>query len=238
MPLILLFYSLRAVYSCLTRLKLKFLLPGPRFQMFLNVFYNCYKDGTDGTLDLRFFASLYFGLRVIIIGAYSIAPSWEVQYVMQQMICTVGILLFVAFQPYKYHGYNFLDATAFSLLAVINIITFYNRYLAAVGLSPSPLTYWLQTVLIFLPLIYISVYLMRYFYRTNRTTLKGLFWSVCFCRRNPKHSCRGIFSSGQLEQNFINSKGENQKDTYEPVPSPDHEDSHTPHEDTQEENNY
>ena len=216
MPLVLLFYSLKPVYGCLNYLKLKFLLPGPRFQIFLNVFYNCYKDGTDGTLDLRFFASLYFGLRVIIIVMYSLAPSWEIQYIMQQIVCTIGILLFAAFRPYKYHGYNFLDAAAFSLLAVINIISFYNRYLAVVNVSPSPLTYWLQIILILLPLIYISVYLARYFYQANKTTLKRLFLSVS---RSQKHS----LSIRRLQNCFLNS---NQRDTYDSL---NHENSHESH---------
>ena len=140
MPLILFLYSIKPFYSCLNKLKLKFLLPGPKFQLFLNVFHNCFKDGTDGTHDLRFFASLYFLLRVLIVSANFIAPFWAAQYIMQQIVCTIGILLFGALQPYKKTVYNLLDAFIFSLLAIINVISLYNRYLVTVNNPPSPLT--------------------------------------------------------------------------------------------------
>ena len=200
MPLLLFLYSLKPFYSCLTQLRLKFLLPGPKSQLFLNVFYNCYKDGTEGTYDLRFFASLYFGLRVLMVLIYPIAPTWALQYLLQQVVCTVGILLFAALQPYKIRFYNFLDATAFSLLAVINVITFYNRYLAAVGNLPSPFMYWIQTILIFLPLVYISSYLIVYFCQANKVTLKWLIWCICCCRR--KKATLGLLSSDRFEQSF------------------------------------
>ena len=201
MPLILLLYSLKPFYTCLGHLKLNFLQPSPKFQYLLNVFYDCYKDGTDGTHDLRFFASLYFGLRVLMILIYPVAPTWASQYIMQQILCTIGIFLFAALQPYKNGFYNFLDATAFSLLAVINVISFYNRYLAAVGFLPSPLTYWLQTILIFVPLIYISSYLTIYFCKANKVTLRWLFWRVCCCGKKQKPNWN-ILSSGRFEQSF------------------------------------
>ena len=202
MPLILLLYSLKPFYTCLGRLKLNFLQPGPKFQHLLNVFYNCYKDGTDGTHDLRFFASLYFGLRVLMILIYPVAPTWASQYIMQQVLCTMGIFLFAALQPYKNGFYNFVDAAAFSLLAVINVIAFYNRYLAAVGFLPSPLTYWLQTALIFIPLIYILSYLTVYFCKAQKDTLRWLFWRICCCRKKGKPNW-GILSSGRnFEQSF------------------------------------
>ena len=199
MPLILLLYSLKPVYRCLTQLKLTFLLPGPKFQIFLNVFYNCYKDGTDGNHDLRFFASLYFGIRVLLVFFYPISPTWESQYILQQIVCTVGVLLFATLQPYKNRFYNCLDASVFSLLAVINVISFYNHHLAAVGSTPSKPAYWLQIILIFLPVILMSCYLVFYFSKANKRLLKLLFWHVCCCRK--RHKAFLLFS-GRHEQSF------------------------------------
>ena len=199
MPLILLLYSLKPVYRCLTKLKLTFLLPGPKFQIFLNVFYNCYKDGTDGNHDLRFFASVYFGIRVLLVFFYPISPTWESQYILQQIVCTVGVLLFATLQPYKNRFYNCLDASVFSLLAVINVISFYNRHLAAVGSTPSKPAYWLQIILIFLPVIFMSCYLVFYFSKANKRLLKLLFWRVCCCRKRHKAF---LLSSGRHEQSF------------------------------------
>ena len=201
MPLILLLYSLKPFYSCLTRLKLTCLLPGPRLQMFLNVFYNCYKDGTDGTHDLRCFASIYFGIRVLIVSLYSLATSWASQYMLQQIVCTVGVLLFAILQPYKSTFYNCVDATAFSILAVISIISFYNHYLTASSLQPSSPAYWLQIILIFFPMIFMSCYLMIYTWKATKDSLKQLFFYVCCCCQK-RNSNWGLFSSHPFEQSF------------------------------------
>lgn len=229
MPLILFFYSIPPFYNCLNRLKLGFLLPGPKFQMFLNVFHNCFKDGTNGTQDLRFFASVYFLLRVLMVSANFLGQTWPLQYLMQQISCTIAILLFGAFQPYKNRFYNFLDEAIFSLLAIINVISLYNRYIVSVDRPPSTALYWLQVILIFVPLMYMSCYVIGYSFKTNKDILKLFFLRICCC---GKRATLGILKSGHSQSfnSFMDTMVANGewRDTinyHGPAPVPDPDDS-------------
>ena len=191
-PVVMLLYSIKPFYSCLNKLKLTFLLPGEKFKYFLNAFHFCYKDGTDGTYDLRFFAALYFILRVLLIWTYGLAPTWTQQYVMQQVICTVGVLLFGVLQPYKKPFYNFLDSAFFALLATINILTMFNRYREAADLPLSAPAYWIEILLIFSPLLYITGFLIYYFYQANKDSIKKLFHKVCYRKEEDNGRIRSV----------------------------------------------
>ena len=179
-PGILLLYSIKPFYSCINKLKLTFLLPGEKFQHFLNAFHYCYKDGANGTHDLRFFAALYFILRVVLIWTYGLTPDWITQYVMQQIICTLAVLLFGVLQPYKKPFYNFLDSAFFALLATINILTVFNRYREAANLPLNAAAYWIEIILIFSPLLYITGFLIYYFYNTRKPAIKKVLQKLCY----------------------------------------------------------
>ena len=173
-PIFLILYSIKPYYSFLEHYCLKFLLPGEKLRHFLISFHHCYKDGSQSEHDRRYFAAVYFLLRLVLISCFAYSPNWVVQYVWQQVICTIGLLLFSIFQPYKNNWYNALDAGMFTLLSIINIFSFYNRYLQAANLNLSPFFYWFQLVLIYLPLIYICVYVIIYVITSNRNLLKKI----------------------------------------------------------------
>ena len=208
-PAIMLLYSIKPFYSCLNKLNLTFLLPGEKFKYFLNAFHYCYKDGTNGTYDLRFFAPLYFILRVLLIWTYGLAPTWTQQYVMQQVICTIGVLMFGVLQPYKNSFYNFLDSAFFALLATINILTMFNRYNQVGNLPLSATAYWIEIILIFAPLFYIIGLLVYYCYKINREFIKKVY-SKLFYR--TKQTRNGILTTtsrfrtltGQKERSMSN----------------------------------
>ena len=148
--------------------------PGQKLQYFLNIFHGCYKDGTEpGTRDYRWFAGLYFFLRLVL---YILYPSsdWLRQYIGQQIFCTVGILVFTLLQPYRIHWHNKLDAIIFGLLAAINTFTMYNYVLLTVGQRLSTASFAIQYILIFLPLIYMIVYTSYHFWVTYRVYIQSL----------------------------------------------------------------
>ena len=167
MPIILLLYSLRPFYWLLTKCNATFLQPGGKFQYFLNSFHHCYKDGTNGTHDCRYFAALYFVFRVLLMATYS-ASTWMEQYVLQQIICTGCILLFAIIRPYKNPYYNLIDTAMFSILAIINVLVMYNLYLEAANLQLSASAYYCLCILIFIPLLYIVCYVFYYFCKTHQ----------------------------------------------------------------------
>ena len=178
MPTILFLYSIKPFYSCLEKFNFTCLLPGEKTQHFLNSFHHCYKDGTDGRHDRRYFASLYFFLRLTIIFSYSYALDWTQQYVMQQVLCTVALVLISTFQPYKKKLYNIIDTVMFGILATINVLTLYNRYLDIADLGLSATCFYIQIFLIFLPSVYIAAYVIFYVCRANKKSLKACCFKV------------------------------------------------------------
>ena len=165
MPILLFLYSLKPFYRLLERIHFTYLLPGEKASHFLNSFYHCYKDGTTGGYDQRYFASLLFFIKLIIIFSYSYALNWAQQYIIQQFLCTIAILMISVFQPYKRMLYNIVDTCIFTILAFINVLTLYNRYLDIADLGLSSSSYYIQIMLIFSPLAYIVSYVIYCLYQ-------------------------------------------------------------------------
>ena len=172
MPTLLFLYSIKPFYRFLEKMHFTYLLPGEKATHFLNAFYHCYKDGTNGGYDQRYFASLLFYIKLIIILSYSYALNWAQQYVIQQILCTIAILMISVFQPYKRMLYNIVDSCMFSILAAINVLTLYNRYLDIADLGLSSSSYYLQILLIFSPLLYIGSYVIYSLYQIKSVKTK------------------------------------------------------------------
>lgn len=146
-------------------------LTGGRLKQFLETFYSCYKDGlvetTDGgsihkpTRDYRYFAGVYFLLRMVLFVTYTFTKVWAMHFILQQMILVIAILLFTILRPYKNRWYNNLDATLFGLLLIINVLTTFNTYMTAIDTDPATWAFAVQYVLIFCPLVYLTGYILR-----------------------------------------------------------------------------
>ena len=159
--LLLLVYPLRLVEWLAARLGYcgRLLRPGHRMNLFLDSFQGCFKDGTNGTRDYRYFAGVYFLLRTILFTTYAYTGIWLQQYAVQQLVCTVAILLITIIRPYKKEFYNNLDATILGILALVNALSMYNIYYTSQGFSLSSWAFALQYTLIYCPLIYLICYI-------------------------------------------------------------------------------
>ena len=171
-PLILIAPS---VTTALRKLGIRTWQPSQKFQSFLNVFHGCYKDGTKGTYDLRWFAGLYFVLRLLLFMICLSSFSQFAQCAWQQIVCSVIIFLFTLLQPYRINWYNTLDAFIFTILATVNACTIYNYYLVTVGQGLSHTAFTMQYILIFLPLIYMVIYALYQFWVTYKVYLKPAY---------------------------------------------------------------
>ena len=92
---------------------------------FADVFHGCYKNGTNGTRDYRYFAGLYFIFRialivVVIYGRYAL--------IIGSLVSGVSSLMFVFLRPYRNNRFNILDCLASALLALAHQILLYNQY--------------------------------------------------------------------------------------------------------------
>ena len=132
---LLLFYPMRRFRRVLEYLK----LDRPGLVTFVNSFQECYKDGTNGTRDCRWFSAAYFLLRMIpcVIDfslIYSSINFTVLLFLFLQGLMILMLLLVVIVFPYKRRLYNQLDITLLLLsifilsLAIIQYDSTHERH--------------------------------------------------------------------------------------------------------------
>ena len=159
---------------------------------FMTAFYECYKDGTgdpsgqsdDNKYDFRWFAGMYFILRLLVFATYAFTPDWFLQYMILQLVCTGGFLAFALLRPYKNDWYNKLDATIFAILSAINSLSMYNYFLAVLDKSPSAWAFSIQYFLIMCPLVYMVIFVICYLFKKYKERAIS-----CFKRAWPFSKC-------------------------------------------------
>ena len=159
-PLILTFYQFRLFQSCLERVHLR----GVAMQRFVEAFQGCYRDGTDGTIDCRFFAGVYFIFRCVLFVIMAMTSSYPVAFTAIIITLTFFLLLIAIFRPYKKQRYNIVDSAMIFLLISITALQLHIYYTLRQTLQMSHL-FIIYHFLLALPLVYISVYIVNWLYR-------------------------------------------------------------------------
>ena len=141
---------------------------------FADVFQGCYKNGTSGTRDCRYFAGLYLVLRIVLLLAMYSGSVFGMYDEMASIVCLIiAALVFLLFRPYKDNFWlNVWDSTLFSGFAFALFCNMYARYIA-----PVPIAF--VAVLATMPLMYFIVYV----------TYKLLTWTntLRLCKKRTKH---------------------------------------------------
>ena len=113
--LFLLLYPMRCFQWCLSCCGVRWhALP-----IFIDAFQGCYKDGTDGTRDCRYFAGLYLLIRLVLFIFFAITHS--AYYYAVGVLVLIGVaMLLTIFQPYKaeFRTYNAVDSVFILTLAM------------------------------------------------------------------------------------------------------------------------
>ena len=140
-----------------------------KVDQFLKAFYGCYKDGTggdiDGKIDYRWFAGLYFILRVVMLALYAFPSNWVIQIVSQQITCILTLLTILIFRPYKNDLYNKVDAIFFGILSLLCSLSLQNYYSSVVETELPIWTFAIQYILFSVPLLYIIAYIIFWIIR-------------------------------------------------------------------------
>ena len=155
-PLLLLDYPLRLLERVLRLSPLLWrLYPSCKIHILLDAFQGCYKD------RYRWFAGLYFIFRLLINATNASFDDLE-QFFFQEFYCIVLALLVLLFRPYRRQFYllNYFDCLIFLNLAVINLITLFLFVDTRRGANASVLLFSVQYILVFLPLVYMLVYVV------------------------------------------------------------------------------
>ena len=119
--IILALYQFRLFQKCLHQLRCRCHL----LRVFVNLFQGCYKDGTGGTKDLRFTASLYLFVRLGVLFAYVMCGFSD--FVNCDTLTFLSIifpafLFIVLAQPYKNSRMTRVDSVLFLLLIFATIL--------------------------------------------------------------------------------------------------------------------
>jgi len=113
--LLLLLYPMRCFQRCLGHCRVRW----HALHIFVDAFQGCYKDGTNGTRDCRYFAGVYLLLRPLLLMLFAITLS-AFFYGLAGLVL-IGVAMFtVIVQPYKeeFAAYNIIDPVFFLTIAM------------------------------------------------------------------------------------------------------------------------
>ena len=163
-PLILISYPLCYKVFTLLRInetKLTKLLctcfPLENFKPFFDSFQSCFKD------RYRLFSGLYFLYRLTTLVSFAFAEI-KYHYILVQIQFSAIFAVHALCQPYKKRWHNILDTLLFLNLSLINLITLFNFQVSRTENELYLYNHYIilasvvQIILLFLPLVYISVY--------------------------------------------------------------------------------
>ena len=114
--LLLLLYPMRCFQQCLGCCGIRWhALP-----IFIDAFQGCYKDGTEGTRDCRYFAATFFFVRILLFIIFALVPT-GVFYGAALLVFIPLAIALVIMQPYKprFSTYNAVDSVLVLLLALV-----------------------------------------------------------------------------------------------------------------------
>ena len=113
---LLLLYPMRCFQWCLGRCSLR----SHALRIFMDAFQGCYKDGTNGTRDCRYFAALYLMIRIVFF--FVLVFTLNVFfYAVCLFVLIVFAMLIAIIQPYKaeFATYNIVDTVFILILALL-----------------------------------------------------------------------------------------------------------------------
>lgn len=145
-------------------------------QIFSDVFQGYFKDGTEGTYDLRFFPALYLLTRIGILLIYTTILDQYAFLVMVVVLMTIAILVLLL-QPYKqqFNKYNRIDAIMIILLAMQILSA--NNVSQTVTLSSgyALIALFIAMIISLIPLFYIVIILIVWIVQRRRRCISGTY---------------------------------------------------------------
>ena len=153
-PLVLLLYPIPLFQKCLTTCKMN----SQALRAFVETFQGCYKDGTNGTRDYRYFAGLYFILRILVL---SLSFLNRVTYIFGcALVYLFTAIIFALLRPYKHQLYNFVDTITFAIMASLYILIAAHATLIFITGHPIPSLLVVTKVLYSLPQFYLILFIV------------------------------------------------------------------------------
>ena len=130
-----------------------------RLKPVLDSFQGCFKG------KLRFFAGLYFVYRITILAVGTFSKITLELYITVGVVLVLMLTLHAVAQPYEKRQHNIVDSLMFVNLTIINGCTLYTyKYQADTEREAIVnVLFWIQLILIYLPLVYMCILLTTRF---------------------------------------------------------------------------
>ena len=175
--IILLLYPCLCFQRCLNRFHLRSLT----LHTFVDAFQGCYKDGTNGTRDCRYFAALQLVLRLLFPMVFFLTEEVIIAAFSAFVALALYILLFVITQPYKGAVYNKTDTPLLMALLFVPVTVYY------IILAPNGYSIIIFSALSFVPLLYLIIWSFVY--------IKRIITHCGWCRRETPESAQLLVHS-------------------------------------------
>ncbi len=176
-PMLLILYPFRWFQKLLNAFRLNHV---QSLHIFLDAFQGCYKNGTGGTPERRYFAGFYFIFRIIIIFTTSFGYATLTTTIAILTIVYATFLCVIAiFQPYKNNFYNILDAFFFLILTINSSNIMYSLSYALTRKSLPPVIWPFTYSLLLIPSTYMVLYILYWIL----TRFRARYCQRCLLRR-------------------------------------------------------
>ena len=197
--LLLLLYPCRCFQRCLTHLRVGSLA----LKIFMDAFQGCYKDGTAGTRDCRYFSAIYVGTRLLLLVIYTLTQTAIYTWSLLGMVFALISILCTIFRPYKSFMYNLIDSIMFFVIALwvfsIQAVAFGRLILPHSPLFSYILIYLLSTV----PLCYITGAFFYWFIVKKKVPQKILD-KLCIVNQTRIDEYRNLDFENTLPDRLVN----------------------------------
>lgn len=170
------------------------------------------KNSCCNPFDYRWMAGVYFALRSFMVLS-SLAPTPMLGLFFQQVLCIVMATIILVAHPYTSNWNNKLDCCILLLMVVINGITIYQYFLTLIGTPLSLPAFSVQYVLIYIPLLWISIYVIATMFQAcvrkrrtssyiSETTSTAVLTDAVGAVTGVENEERALLRPGNLLQDF------------------------------------
>ena len=142
---------------------------------FVDAFQGCYKDGTNGTRDYRFFSALQLVLRLTLPVAFFTTKESILSLYMTSVVLGIYISAFVICRPYKSEVYNKTDVIILMMLLVLAVQENMSRLLHAYNYRIGWITTFVESGCVVVPLFYLVIWIFIH--------LKPIIMRQMLCRQ-------------------------------------------------------
>ena len=128
-------------------------LPLTKIDLFLNEFYSCFRP------NFQWYASLYFFYRLALFFTQCFTLLSQ-QYIIQQLLCAVFLIIHCIIQPYNHRLYNLVDGLILGVLLCLSCLEGHFFFVSHGIIEEHFPTEYIGFVLACIPILYLMIYVL------------------------------------------------------------------------------